>query len=158
MSLRCGMVPASSASFCTWRASLVGAAKTEGPCTAARDGPCLEALDLSASAPPAGSGRKRLFVTVVTVRSGRRPYGRGDDERVVREHEGREGHADEVEGEHLHYAVDRASERGAAAIAGDLGRGADGANRRRRPVGHGGAVCTAPRSGFSVLEIGRGHV
>src|SRR5262245_47655176 len=132
-----------------------GAAKGERPCTTATDGPSLQ--DLSASAPPAGSGGKRLFVTVVTVRSRRHPYGRGDDQRVVREHEGREGHADEVEGEHLHYAVDRG--RGTAAIAGDLGRGADRANRRRRPVGHGGAVCAAPRSGLSVFAAahrGRG--
>jgi hypothetical protein len=47
---------------------------------------------------------KRLFVTLVTVRGSRHPYGRGDDETVVREHEGREGHADGIKGEHLHYA------------------------------------------------------
>jgi hypothetical protein len=58
-------------------------------------------------------------VTVVTVLRSRHPYGRGDDETVVHEHEGLEGHADEVEGEHPHYAVDR--ERSAPAIAGDLG-------------------------------------
>jgi hypothetical protein len=35
-------------------------------------------MDLSASA-PIGSGGKRLFVMVVTVRSTGHPYGRGDD-------------------------------------------------------------------------------
>src|SRR5262245_9799087 len=118
MSLQCGMAPASSASFCTSRASAL-AGPRKRPFTAASHGPSLQVLGLSVSAPPTGSGGKRLFVTVVTVRESRRPYGRGDDQRVVREHEGREGHADEVEGEHLQYAADR--ERRAPAIAGDLG-------------------------------------
>src|SRR5262245_13993608 len=79
-----------------------------------------------------GSGGKRLFGTVVTVRGSHHPYSPGDDETVVHGHEGREGHADEVKREHFHYAVDRG--RTVSAIAGDLGRGADGENRQRRPA------------------------